>query len=646
MKDLKSKKAILVRDQAPASCRIWFVCRGELIHLREAASDGIDIERLLTPRNRPETESADVFDPSTRTLLACSSSVMADVHLVQPMGADGVESRSESTSPCQLKDDLNHSSPPSILDVSINDILNDQAEQVIRDAENSRREAFQEALRRAKAEKDAIETIRRAKSSEVMYSEELKRRRGIEGALAKEREELDAMKNQRDEVMKALQLNLNEVSLLENQIAESERMAKELEEKLLSAVDLLQNYKKERDELQLERDLALKEAEDLWKNVAEASSVHTRQFVTEFSFSDVMAATNNFDPSLKIGEGGYGSIYKGVICHTEVAVKMLNSDSMQGPSEFRQEVDILSKIRHPNLVTLVGTCPDAWMLIYEYLSNGSLEDRLFCKDNSPPLPWKTRIRIAAELCSVLIFLHSCKPRGIVHGDLKPANVLLDANFVCKLGDFGLCRLLSNESIFCKTSPKGTFGYMDPEFYATGELTPKSDVYSFGVILLQLLTGRGARGITKEVQYAIDTKRLNDLLDPLAGDWPFLQAEQLTKLALRCCQVDRNNRPDLETEVWRVLESMRLAACGGSSSSGVGSEVQFHPPNYFICPIFREIMQDPHVAADGYTYEAEALRGWLDNGNEMSPITNHRLSHREIIPNHALRSAILEWKEQL
>ncbi|GLU00688.1 hypothetical protein SLE2022_180360 [Rubroshorea leprosula] len=702
LKDLKSKKAISVRDQAPASCKIWFVCGGIPIHVRGGTLDDSDTElpsplsqaspsieaegnnhfrtqsariptgqaspshltigyrrsatfggnssglstlsRLSTPRSRSDSEEgADESDILTRgNVLAYSFNVIADAPLVPSVGTQGIESGLESTSLHLFNNDLHQSSPPS--DGSMVGGPYDQVMQMMKKAANSRREACEEALSRAKAEEDAIEAIHRVKASEVLYSEELKLRKEIEEALRKVKGELDEMKNKRDEVMEALQIALNQTSLLENQVAESEHMVKDLEEKIIAAVELLQNYKKERDELQMERDNALNEAEELRKSRAEASSVHVHQFVTEFSFSDIVAATNNFDPSLKIGEGGYGSIYKGILRHTQVAIKMLNADSLQGPSEFQQEVDILSKMRHPNLVTLIGACPEAWVLIYEYLPSGNLEDRLSCKDNSPPLPWQTRIRIATELCSVLIFLHSCKPQGIVHGDLKPANILLDANFVSKLGDFGLCRLLSDKSVICRTSPKGTFGYLDPEFYATGELTPKSDVYSFGIILLQLLTGRGARGIAKEVQYAIDKKALNNLLDPLAGDWPFVQAEQLANLALRCCQMDRKNRPDLETEVWRVLEPMR-ASCGGFSSSGLGSGVQFQAPSYFICPIFQEIMQDPQVAADGFTYEAEALRGWLDSGNDTSPMTSLPLSHSELIPNLALRSAIKEWLQQ-
>lgn len=255
-------------------------------------------------------------------------------------------------------------------------------------------------------------------------------------------------------------------------------------------------------------------------------------------------------------------------------------------------MDVLSKVRHPNLVTLIGACPEAWTLVYEYLPNGSLEDRLSCRDNTTPLSWQTRIRIATELCSVLIFLHSSKPHNIVHGDVKPANILLDAHLESKLSDFGICRLLFRDehssncnTLLYRTDPKGTFAYMDPEFLSTGELTTKSDVYSFGIILLRLLTGRPALGISKDVQYALSTGNLKSLLDPLAGDWPYVQAEQLAHLALRCCEITRRNRPDLESDVCRVLEPMR-ASCGGSLSFRMGSEERCQPPPYFICPILQ------------------------------------------------------------
>lgn len=178
-----------------------------------------------------------------------------------------------------------------------------------------------------------------AKASESLYAKELKQRKDFEEALANEKLELERMKKQQDEVMEELQLALDQKSLLESQILESDQSVEELEQKIISAVELLQNYKKERDELQMDRDKAVQEAEELGKSRKEASSSsHMPQFFSDFSFSEIEEATRNFDPSLKIGEGGYGSIYKGLLRHTQVAIKMLHSHSLQGPSEFQQEV--------------------------------------------------------------------------------------------------------------------------------------------------------------------------------------------------------------------------------------------------------------------------------------------------------------------
>ena len=234
---------------------------------------------------------------------------------------------------------------------------------------------------------------------------------------------------------------------------------------------------------------------------------------------------------------------------------------------------MLSQLRHPNIVRLIGYCSEAFALVYEYLPNGSLEDWLKCKNKRPPLLLQTRIRIALELCSVLVYLHSREPHSIVHADLKPDNILLDANLESKLGDFGMCRILcreisSNDTTLCHfTIPKGTVPYIDPEFFVSGKLTRNSDVYSFGIILLRLLTGRLAFGIANDVQAVLDAGNLKSLLDPLAGDWPYELVQELVHMALRCCDRDPKNRPDLESDVMMVLERTR-ASCVASSSSGL------------------------------------------------------------------------------
>ncbi|XP_020217130.1 U-box domain-containing protein 33 isoform X2 [Cajanus cajan] len=700
MTALRSKKAIYVCEQAPASCHILFICKGFLIHTRDSNLDRGNVE-AVSPLVQKKANSEDGHSPHSRSQSVVLNhwikltnpaqelfrrartvnnghgrsyaSVSSSEGFLTPQSPSVVSVCSDSVEPgltpnlisggsenvldlnlnglSQTNQNLHHSSPPSVLDGGMDDAVYDQIEQAMAEAANARRDAYQETVRRGKAEKDAIDAIRRAKAAENLYKEELELRKELEEEAKKANEELDNMKRWTDKVNEELQLALDQKSSLENQIASTDLMIKELEQKITSAENMLQSYKDELDDMQMQRDNALGEAEELRRKQGEASTAHELQRFSEFSFAEIKEATSNFHPSLKIGEGGYGSIFKGILHHTEVAIKMLNPDSTQGPLEFQQAVEVLSKLRHPNLITLIGACPESWTLVYEYLPSGSLEDRLNCKDNTPPLSWQTRVRIAAELCSALIFLHSNKPHSIAHGDLKPANILLDANLVSKLSDFGISRILScqesssnNTTQFWRTVPKGTFVYVDPEFLACGELTPKSDVYSFGIVLLRLVTGKPALGITKEVKYALDSGKLKFLLDPLAGNWPLVLAEELVRLALRCCGMNRKNRPNLYPDVWRVLEPMR-ASSGDTNTFELGSQGLCQPPPYFICPIFLEVMQDPHVAADGFTYEAEAIRAWLESGHETSPRTNSRLSHRNLVPNHSLRHAIQDWLQK-
>lgn len=239
------------------------------------------------------------------------------------------------------------------------------------------------------------------------------------------------------------------------------------------------------------------------------------------------------------------------------------------------QVEVVSKLRHPNLIALIGICPDAWALVYEHLPNGCLEDQLCSGNISNTLSWQDRIRISSEICSALIFLHSCNPNSIIHGDLKPKNVLLDANSVSKLKDLRI------------PGQNSSNGLSEDGIDLSEELSAGSDVYSFGVLLLQLLTGRSAPELTAELQDSLMEGNINDVLDRTAGDWPFLVATQLAHLALSCCEMDRNNRPALRSEVWSVLESIK-ASCDASavSSSQTDSNEPNDPPPYLICPIYQ------------------------------------------------------------
>ncbi|KAK9743011.1 hypothetical protein RND81_03G211200 [Saponaria officinalis] len=618
---LKSKKAVYVNDNAPSFCHIWFICNGRLIHTREA----INPPKLSPGKNALVT--AERYGAGSRTVpgdlsLSCSSigNNRGSSSRSGSMREFATGRLSQSSSMFMLRNE----SESSVIDHPCAKLL----ERDLLKAENSCQVAFGESPRCQIAEI-------KAEMAERLYKEELKLRKAKEEDLAKEKEEHKITKDLWNETSNELHMITAQKFSLENLLEKSNLSLKESEKKLLSAVESLQKYKNELEELHMERNNAVEEAEMLREHLSRRPSCSNLPlFFSVFSLADLEEATNFFDPCLKIGEGGYGNIYLGVLCHTEVAIHKLHHNSTLGRQEFIQEVEVLSKLRHPNLVTLVGACPESQALVYEYLPGGSLEDRLICRDNAVPLPWQTRIRIATELCSALIFLHSNQLGCFIHGDLKPSNVL-SANCVCKLDNFGICHVASKTN----ASMDQTNTYMDPEFLSTEELTPKSDVYSFGIILLRLLTGKSALGIAEEVEYALAKGTLDSVLDPSAGDWPFVQAEQLAHTALRCCDMNRENRPDLGSDVWRVLEPMKVS-CQSSSVHRPVSDDQ--APNYFMCPILQDIMEDPHVASDGFTYEAEAIRGWLDSGHYTSPMTNVTLANHILTPNRALRSTIQEW----
>ncbi|KAM0890413.1 hypothetical protein ACQ4PT_027055 [Festuca glaucescens] len=425
-----------------------------------------------------------------------------------------------------------------------------------------------------------------------------------------------------------------------NELQKANEQRAELESKLLQTNSLMEELQQLQGELQREKDYAIRQAEEMRQISGNTVFGSTGAVaLTEFSYEEIKEATNDFNDSKKIGQGGCGSVYKGFLRHTTVAIKKFNREGTTGEKEFNDEVETLCRMRHPNLVTLIGVCREAKALVFEFLSNGSLEDCLQCKHQTEPLSWRMRIRIAADICTGLIFLHSNKPKGIAHGDLKPDNVLLDTSFICKLADFGISRPLNltNTTVtpYHRTNQiKGTMGYMDPGYIASGEITAQYDVYSFGVVLMRLLTGKSPLGLPNEVEAALSNDMLQDIIDTSAGEWPPEHTEALARLALRCCRYERKERPDLAKEAWSVLQAM--VNCPDDKRQ---------PPTFFICPMTQEIMRDPHIAADGFTYEGEAIKDWLQRGHKMSPMTYLSFTHHELIPNTALRFAIQEWQMQ-
>ncbi|KAG2691752.1 hypothetical protein I3760_08G021500 [Carya illinoinensis] len=306
----------------------------------------------------------------------------------------------------------------------------------------------------------------------------------------------------------------------------------------------------------------LRETEE--KRKALDALAHSDGRCRRYTIDEIEVATDFFTVSRKIGEGGYGPVYKCYLDHTPVAIKVLRPDATQGRSQFRQEVEVLSCIRHPNMVLLLGACPEYGCLVYEYMANGSLEDRLFCRGNTRPLSWQKRFKIAAEVATGLLFLHQAKPEPLVHRDLKPANILLDSNYVSKISDVGLARLVppsvaENMTQYRMTSTAGTFCYIDPEYQQTGMLGVKSDIYSLGIVFLQMITAKPPMGLTHLVERAIVKGTFSEMLDPLVFDWPAEEAMCFAKLALKCSELRRKDRPDLCKVILPELNRLRVLA---------------------------------------------------------------------------------------
>ncbi|KAK4793725.1 hypothetical protein SAY86_024160 [Trapa natans] len=323
---------------------------------------------------------------------------------------------------------------------------------------------------------------------------------------------------------------------------------------------------------------AVKEAEERKKMISSLGQVDRRY--RKYTIEEIEAATENFAASRKIGEGGYGPVYKCFLDHTPVAIKVLRPDAAQGLSQFQQEIEVLSCIRHPNMVLLLGACPEYGCLVYEHMANGSLEDRLCRRGNTPVLPWQLRFRIAAEIGTALLFLHQTRPEPLVHRDLKPGNILLDRNYVSKISDVGLARLVppsvaNSVTQYRMTSTAGTFCYIDPEYQQTGMLGIKSDIYSLGVMLLQIITAKPPMGLTHLVESAIERGTFAETLDSAVTDWPVEEALGYAKMALKCAELRRKDRPDLGNVVLPELNRLRdLAERSMGSippfSMGVGS----------------------------------------------------------------------------
>ncbi|KAI4382072.1 hypothetical protein MLD38_008079 [Melastoma candidum] len=643
----------------PEYCQLYVICGGNLVHLREENDEGIIEDdqgtlvaklkeksslrvwfgKMFTESNTTENKANNAFagaespelggegDPWKRHeqeiedyFQELLSSYREDEDL--DTGETGDMRGSPTRSDIPELADSNKSAAEKF------GLMKVKVEEARRIIEEKKKEANADVERRAKQNGLLVDDLKVHIKDEITsqvalgkdIEAEKERISEVKCGLEESRSRLSTLRQLQFELSNKLQMSIlaraNAEGQLEKSVKRRAEMLREIEE-LRRQRDVLRRrvgFCKEKDVIGL-------------VNGLNESGGEYREYTKE----QIRLATNDFADNLRVRSGGeWTNVYKGRISHaTAVAIKNLTPAHGLPVEVLLAKVESLSCIRHPNLSSVIGFCPELRCVVLEYMHRGSLRDALSSPNEtnqggSRPLWWHKRINIAHDICQGLVFLHSAKPRPVIHGSLSVSKVLLDRNLVAKIGDFGLV-----------------------EFRDQNDL--QSDIRGFGDILLALLRG-GQDGSIEDAMEISKRGGLAEMLDKASGQWPLHLAGQLLGITVRCLSVNADSIGDFSlTTVLDEIREIRRAgeeiAARSRNDSARCRETEGDDtrdvPRVFFCPIFQEIMKDPFVAADGFSYELEAIREWLV-GHDTSPMTNLKLQHKNLIPNHTLRSFIEEW----
>ncbi|XVE87053.1 hypothetical protein DITRI_Ditri18aG0085100 [Diplodiscus trichospermus] len=350
-------------------------------------------------------------------------------------------------------------------------------------------------------------------------------------------------------------------------------------------------------------------------------------------FFEIQLATNNFDKKLQIGKGGFGKVYRGTLRNgMKVAVKRSEPGSGQGLPEFQTEITVLSKIQHRHLVSLIGYCDERaeMILVYEFMEKGALRDHLY-KSKLPSLSWKQRLQICIGAARGIHYLHRGASGGIIHRDVKSTNILLDENLVAKVADFGLSRSGPPDQAHVSTAVKGTFGYLDPEYFRTQQLTEKSDVYSFGVVLLEVLCARPAISPTlprEQVNLAqwgmlcMKKGLLEQIVDPsIKVEINPNSLRKFAEAAEKCLQEDAVDRPTMGDVAWDLEYALLL-----QQTAVVREPHEDSTSNAYVMASFPSLPQFPSMSAG---FERDDIPIIRENDSDSVPSASEVFSQLRI-----------------
>ncbi|KAH0745259.1 hypothetical protein KY285_006916 [Solanum tuberosum] len=662
----KSRSAIsgsfFVHRQKPEYCELFIICGGKLVFLREGNNEGLieDDKGIMVAKSRSMRQSfrdlvIKMFPENSSKLLKNQSDLSSSSTTNVEFDKWEKYKKEIDNYMCQLlssnfeeiddfvADEILHKNIITELVMAENMTIQEKKEALrikfleIKEAiQLSREEAKSHVEGQAKAQWAITLCTRRAEEIDGCINDELARKPDL-------KRELDATKDELSELHTEVEVTKSKLSsILELQhelsikmqlssVARS-RAEVQLEKVLKQRMDTvkeIEEFRGQRDVLR--RRITFCREKDAIGNAS--MLIEPRLEYKEFSAAEIRTATDGFSNLMRLKSGGdWTDVYKAKLHHTSVAIKLYSSADVDSEDTFLAKVKFLSHMRHPHMLSMIGYCSELRCIVFEYMNNGCLRDILFSgtrgsKRRNYGLNWQARICIVANVCTGLCFLHRARPRPVAHGNLNPSKILLDHNNMAKI-----------------------HGVRTPLSCDKSDL--RSDIRGYGNLVLQILTGRNWAGLVEEA-IMMDQSKLIEVLDPMAGEWPLDIALELGRIGIKCLSIHEDkelNMTNLAREMEKVKKLADEIVANGECVVANGRNLDDHEdstefPNFFLCPILQEVMKNPHVAADGFSYELEAIEEWLKNGRDTSPMTNLRLKDNLLTPNHSLRALIQDSQKK-